>query len=362
MKTKYDLDLQFFAEGGGSAAGGSAPAAATAAGTSEGGQAQAGQSSFDAKAELQKLREKKFGKERAERMANRNKTGAIAPAAEVKAEPTQVQKSQAEPTTATEAQPDKTQPDAEARKAEFKRLMDNDYKDLANEWHNEAFAKRYKQLNDAITAEKSKADGAIKSSAEMAEVADVLMQKYNVKTTAELKAAIEADSSYWEDGAQKAGMTVEAYKSYIKTTNDLRKIQEAEQIRKADEGQKAQFANWFQQGQQLKANYPTFDLMTEINSSPQFHNLLKSGIPVEMAYNVTHYSEITRAKEEAAAKAARDAYVEQLKTKNARPAEAALGGNVAKASPTIDVTKLTPAERAELARKAKKTGEPIRLR
>lgn len=363
MKAIYKLDLQFFAEGaGGTAAGAGAPAAA-APGSSEAGQSQAGQpGTFDAKAELQKLREKKFGKDRAERMANRNKTGVTPPAAEVKAEPSQLDEPQAEPSNAADQLVQTPQVDAEARKAEFKKLVEGDYKDLATEWHNESFSKRYKQLNDAITAEKTRADSAMQKNAEVSEVVDFLMQRHNVNSPAELKAAIEADGSYWEEGAQKMGMTVDAYKNYVKTTSELRKVQEAEQIRKADDNQKALFNKWYQEGMQLKGNYPTFDLMTEINSNPQFHNLLKSGIPVELAYNVTHYSEITKAKEDAAAKAARDAYVEQLKSKNARPAEAALGGNVAKTSPAIDVTKLTAAQRAEIAQRAKKTGEPIRLR
>ena len=357
-KFVLDLDLQFFNGGAGGAAGGSSGAAGAAGGSASGGEgATAGNTGASAGSEgqakpnlaneFQKIREKRFGKERAEQMA-KNKQGAkqaIPAAAEL----------------TKDGLPAETQPNEQIdRKARFREMVDGEYKDLATEYHNEVFNKRYKQLNDQVAAEKARAEALTAQTAESQPLLEMLMTKHNVKSVADLQKAIEADSSYWEDGARENGMTVEAFKNHVKTMNELNRMKQKDQIQKTDEYQRQQFNGWYEQAQAVKEAYPQFDLINEIKTNETFHNLLKSNVPVADAYNVIHFKEITAAKEKAAADAAKEAYIAQLQGKQSRPAEAAIKGALSKEVKT-DVKKLTPEDRLALAERSKTTGEKIRL-
>ncbi|MBE7032932.1 MAG: hypothetical protein E7406_01745 [Ruminococcaceae bacterium] len=101
-----------------------------------------------------------------------------------------------------------------------------------------------------------------------------------------------------------------------------------------------------------KEIYPNFDPNVEIKN-PEFGKLLKAGVPVEHAYKVLHMDEIV----EAAKKDTAAAYAKSTAQMQARPSENGLGNQVA-VNGSMDVSKLTKKERAELAKRAQR-GETI---
>lgn len=113
---------------------------------------------------------------------------------------------------------------------------------------------------------------------------------------------------------------------------------------------------WYAEGEQLKADYPDFDLGTEARN-PQFLSMLKSGVPVKLAYEVLHMDGIKAVVAQAAAQRTEKQVVDGIRAKGARPPE---NGTAAQSGFTVkdDVSKLTKKDRAEIARRAAR-GERI---
>lgn len=115
---------------------------------------------------------------------------------------------------------------------------------------------------------------------------------------------------------------------------------------------------WLRECGEVQRSYPGFDLAAEL-ADPDFARLLRSGVTVRTAYQARHLDELlggamqyaaTRAAESAAARyAARAARPDE---NGARPAAGAVV--------RPDVARMTPAQRAEMERRAVR-GETIAL-
>lgn len=245
--------------------------------------------------------------------------------------------------TATEQ---KTEPNVDpvARKAEFDRIM-GDYKDLFQEKTQSIIDKRFKETKNL---EKQLGDTR--------PILDTLMSKYGVEDgdVAKLTKAIEADDQYWEELADKEGLTVEQYKmkqklesenaSLKKVQNDIQAQQKTQQIYQA----------WLQEADTIKANdYPDFNLEAEL-SNTQFVNLIGSGhIDLKTAYEVLHMGEI----KSGVAKKAESNVANTIRANGQRPSEngtASQSGVITKS----DVSKLSRQDREEVARRVAR-GEKI---
>lgn len=103
-----------------------------------------------------------------------------------------------------------------------------------------------------------------------------------------------------------------------------------------------QLRAWNDQAQQMKARYPDFDLGREAQDRT-FRAMLRAGVPLRQAYEVVHMDELRAAAERAV--------TANIKAKGARPQENGAG---AASGFTVkeDVSKLTPKDRAELAKRA----------
>ena len=90
-----------------------------------------------------------------------------------------------------------------------------------------------------------------------------------------------------------------------------------------------------------------FDLKTEIDGNPDFLALLQRGVSVEQAYKVLHMNDFLSKATAQAEKAVTD----NIRARGARPPE---NGAATKSAVVVkdDVSKLTPADRAEIARRA----------
>ncbi|MBR2894996.1 MAG: hypothetical protein IKC03_04985 [Oscillospiraceae bacterium] len=126
----------------------------------------------------------------------------------------------------------------------------------------------------------------------------------------------------------------------------------------SDQQAQARLRRWEQEGQELRADYPDFDLRSE-SSNPDFLKLLSAGVPVRQAYELVHLEDL---KNEAARNAARvitDQMRANARTRGARPSENGISSHSA-ALVKNDVHNLSREDRAEIVRRAQR-GETIRF-
>ena len=119
------------------------------------------------------------------------------------------------------------------------------------------------------------------------------------------------------------------------------------------------YGEWESQAGALKEEYSTFDLARECRENPRFLSLLKAGVPLKQAYEVTNLTQIKANIEAQSAQQAIAYMMERIRTVGLRPSEngvhspnaMTLGSNIAS---------LSRGEREEIARRARK-GEKVTL-
>ena len=237
----------------------------------------------------------------------------------------------------------------EAKRQAFKDLIEGEYKAQFEETFQAAFNRRFKgakSMETALSAQKP--------------IMDMLMQRYNIGDgdVGKLQAAIEKDDAYWEEAAEKAGLTVDQYRAMQKLERENRELRSMRQRQEGEERAQQQLAAWYQEAEAVKAIYPGFDFKTEAQDR-NFMGLLRSGIGVRQAYELQHMDEIKAAAAKTAAQSAGAQMVAKLKGKASRPLENGTSSQSA-AIVKSDVSNLTRADRAEIARRAQR-GEKIRF-
>jgi hypothetical protein len=235
----------------------------------------------------------------------------------------------------------------EARKTEFEKLIQGEYKDLFTERTQSIIDKRFKETKNME-----------KQITDIQPVLDILGQKYGVSDgdMSKLIKSIEEDDSFFEEEATKRGLTVEQYKYMRNLERQNTEYAKARQEFEARQGAQEAYNQWVQQSDKVKEIYPGFDLNVEA-SNADFVTLLKSGIDVKTAFEVMHHDEILGGAMQYAAEKTREATANNIKARNLRPSENGISsqtGVIVK----DDVSKLTPADRAEAIRRAQR-GEHI---
>ena len=232
----------------------------------------------------------------------------------------------------------------EKRKA-FNDLVNGEYKDVYQEEFQRVFDRRFKQVK-----------GMEADLAAQKPILDKLMARYGVDDVAKLDKALTEDTEYWERVAEEKGMTVEQYHAMEKLE---RENQELKAIRQREIGQQQfqqQIDEWYKQADKVKELYPSFDFKTEAQN-PEFLSLLRNGNSVEHAYKVLHFDELTQNAARVAAQTADAQAQARIKQKASRPSE---NGTSSQSAAIVrnDVSSLTRAERAEIARRVQR-GEKI---
>lgn len=237
----------------------------------------------------------------------------------------------------------------EAKRQAFEELIEGEYKDIFQEKFQQAFNRRFKEsktMEQSLSAQKP--------------VIDMLMQRYNVADgdMAKLQAAIENDNAYWEEAAEKAGLTVDQYKAMQKLERENAEFQRMRQQQIGQQQAQQQVSKWMQEAEKVKETYPSFDFRKEAGNR-DFLGLLKSGIPVQKAYELIHMEEIKASAAKAAAETAGQQMAAKIQSKSARPSENGMSSQSAVIVKN-DVHNLSRAERAEIARRVAR-GEQIKF-
>ena len=237
----------------------------------------------------------------------------------------------------------------EAKRAAFEELISGEYKDMFTERTQGIIDRRFKETKNLEAQLKGQQP-----------VIDMLMSKYKITDgdISKLTQAIDKDDTYWEEAAEEAGLTVEQYKTVQKLQRENEAFRKAQMQAIGQQQANAQIGEWVRQGEAVKAIYPDFDIRNELRN-PEFAKMLKNGIAMQTAYEVIHMNELLTGAARVAAQKAEQNTVAKLKSKAARPSE---NGTSSSSSAVIknDVSKLTKADRAEIARRAAR-GEIIKF-
>ena len=236
----------------------------------------------------------------------------------------------------------------EKRKA-FRALVDGEYKDQYTEDTQRIIDRRFRETKNLET-----------QLSQQKPVLDMLMQRYKIADgdLGKLTQAIENDNAYWSQAAEEAGMSVEQYKQFQKLQRENAQLIQAQRRAQSQQAAEKQLQKWYQEAEAMKADYPDFDLGRE-SQDPQFLSMLRSGVPVKLAYEVMHMDEIKSTVAQTTAQQTEKQVVEGIRAKGARPAEngtSSQSGFVVKDDPA----KWTKKDRAEIVRRVQR-GEQIKL-
>lgn len=235
------------------------------------------------------------------------------------------------------------------RETAFRALIEGEYKDLFGREVQSIVGRRLKATEDTV-----------KRYNEAKPILETLANKHGVKAgdLASLAAAIEEDSSYFEEAAAKLDMTVPQYKNMLKDKRQIEELQGQVAALNNQEEANRILSRWEKESEGVKAVYPQYDLSTEL-ANPQFEKLLNAGVDVRTAYEVVHKDEIIPAAMQFAAQKTAAKVANAIRENGNRPTEGALGGQAAVVTKR-DVNNMTKAERQELIRRARR-GERIEL-
>ena len=252
---------------------------------------------------------------------------------------------QAKETTKNDAT--KTESDPVDKGKAFEDMIKGDYKEQFDARVKQILERRFKDHGEL---EKFRFDSQ--------EILDLMYAKYGVKDLKALQKAMQEDDSYFEEAAEAENLTVDQYKYKMKLEKEnAEKDRQLQEIQRRESANRA-YAEWQRQSESLKTRYPNFSLENEAKN-PQFVRLLQNGIDVKTAFETIHHDEILSGAMMQTANAVRKNVTDSIKARGLRPSE---NGINAQAGVIVknDVSKLTPKDRAEIARRAR-MGETIKF-
>lgn len=250
---------------------------------------------------------------------------------------------------ATEQTPD--------RNAEYQEMLAK-YKDLDDQRVQDIVKKRLKSAK----ANETRMNNQMSA---MQEAVAPLFARYGVNDGdfSALRSAIDSDTEYWEMVADREGLTVEQSRERRELLMRQRQFERQAAEYQAHMQAQRQVQAWKEEAEQLKAEYPDFDLEAEM-ADENFRSLVsvgKNGLPkmsLKTAYQAVHAQElISRAAQQAAQREA-ERVASTVRANGSRPRESGGAGEGVDNPGKVDVSKLTPKQIREYADRAKR-GERI---
>lgn len=189
-----------------------------------------------------------------------------------------------------------------------------------------------------------------------------LMQKYGLgegATLDDLQKKVLDDDSLYEDEAAQMGVSTAVVRDMHRLERERDAAQQAQQQSIEDMRLWSHFEHLSRQAEQLRQVFPNFDLMAELNASPEFARLTSPdvNIPLETAYRAVHAREIESGAMAYGAQRAAKQVAASVKANQARPMENGMGGQANIVTKT-DPSKLKKADIDEIARRLER-GENI---
>lgn len=182
-----------------------------------------------------------------------------------------------------------------------------------------------------------------------------IMQKYGLgegATIEDLKNKVLDDDSLYEEEANRMGTSTQVVRDMHRLERQRDEAVQAQAQTLEDMRMRAHFEHLSRQAEELKKIFPGFDLMTEINSSPEFARMTGPdvNIPLETAYRAVHAREIESGAMAYGAQRAAKQVAASVKANQSRPVENGMG-NQPGAVTKIDPSKLSKADFDEIKRR-----------
>ena len=201
----------------------------------------------------------------------------------------------------------------------------------------------------------------LENSPQMKGLLDALHEAYGVDDMEALTEAVKngrvKDEAYFEKLAMEKGVSVATARQMDKLESENKRLTAAEKFAE-DQRKAAQrqveidriHAEWDREAQQLKAQYPEFDLEQTL-ASPEVARLMRLGLTMTEAYRAAYFDRIMAQNESRTAKQVEDGVTERIRQRSARPGENGTRPGGAAQTHT-DVNALTRKEREQLERAA----------
>lgn len=165
------------------------------------------------------------------------------------------------------------------------------------------------------------------------------------------------DEAYFEKLAMEKGVSVETARQMDKLESENKRLTAAEKFAE-DQRKAAQrqmeidriHAEWDREAQQLKAQYPEFDLEQTL-ANPEIANLMRLGVSMSNAYRAVYFDQIMAQNESRTAKQVERGVEARIRQRGTRPGENGIRPGGAAQTHT-DVNALTRKEREQLERAA----------
>lgn len=140
--------------------------------------------------------------------------------------------------------------------------------------------------------------------------------------------ALSKDDSLLEDMAFNEGLTPEAVRERMQQRQENERLQrELNRMREEQAQEQAsrdaynQYNNWLKEAEELKALYPNFDLIKELENEEFKNDLVNSGKPLRKVFEAAHLDEILQGAIQTTAQKAREATINNIRARGMRPAE-----------------------------------------
>ena len=255
----------------------------------------------------------------------------------------------------------KTKSPEERRKA-FGELLRGEYADLTEEL-----------MQNAVT----EATRRLEASPAMKGLMQALQEKYGTDAN-DLVALTEAvrngavkDDAYYEKLAMEKGVSTRTARELDKLESQNKHLTEQQQMIQQMERQRAQQARiaelqagWDREAEQLKAQYPDFNMAEEFDreevlANPEVEKMMRSGVSMTNAYRSAYFDHILKQQQAATARQVEQGVVNRMQQRNARPGENGTrpGGAV---QTKIDVSHMSRKEMEEMEKRVMR-GEVITL-
>ena len=165
------------------------------------------------------------------------------------------------------------------------------------------------------------------------------------------------DEAYFEKLAMEKGVSVETARQMDKLESENKRLSAAEKFAE-DQRKAAQrqveidriHAEWDREAEQLKAQYPEFDLEQTL-ANPEIANLMRLGVSMSNAYRAVYFDQIMAQNESRTAKQVERGVEARIRQRGTRPGENGIRPGGAAQTHT-DVNALTRKEREQLERAA----------
>ena len=164
-----------------------------------------------------------------------------------------------------------------------------------------------------------------------------------------LSQAILDDDSLYEDDAEAAGMTVDAYKQFKALEAEAQAARQQREQNQQEASFRQHLSKLISQGEALKQTFPDFDLQKELEN-PNFKRMTAPdvGLSVEDAYYAVHHAELAPKAVMAGMQHAQRQIAQSLQANASRPVEGAMTGNQQAAHIAIDPKSMTREQRQRM--------------